>query len=410
MTFGESFETALSNLAVHKLRSVLTMLGMIFGVGAVIAMLSIGAGAERQALAMIERLGLRNVILRTREMKDEELEEVRKKSQGLSWRDAQAIEEAVPGVDLVAPRLTIEPYKVLAAGAKTKAKVYGVSFRQAEISRLRLSEGRFLDALDERGHAQVCVIGPGVRRDLFGYGPALGGDLKVNDVWLTVVGVLLDEGGASEFEGVQLGATAQEIYVPVTTASRKFDRPPLKAPLDELIVRLRTDAEPRAASGVVRELLDRIHGGAGDFDLVVPEALLAQSRRTQRLFSIVMGCIASISLLVGGIGIMNIMLATVLERTREIGVRRAVGATRLDIRNQFIIESFSISALGGVSGIAVGLLIAKAVAAYAGWPTVVTLSSIALSTGVSIAVGLASGIYPAVRAADLDPIDALRYE
>ena len=400
MTFNESFESALANLAAHKLRSALTMLGMIFGVGAVIAMLSIGAGAERQALEMIERLGLRNVILRSKEMKDEELEEVRKKSQGLSWRDAQAVQDAVPGVDLVAARLQIEPYKVLSAGAKTKAKVYGVSFRQAEISRLRLSEGRFLDALDERSHAQVCVIGPGVRRDLFGYGPALGSDLKVNDVWLSVVGVLRDEGGASAFEGGQLGATA----------SRKFDRPPLKAPLDELIVRLSPDVDPRATSGVVRELVDRIHGGAADFELVVPEALLEQSRKTQRLFSIVMGCIASISLLVGGIGIMNILLATVLERTREIGVRRAVGARRLDIRNQFIIESFSISALGGVLGIAVGLLIAKAVAAYAGWPTVVTIASIVLSTGVSIAVGLMSGIYPAVRAAELDPIEALRYE
>jgi len=410
MTFGESFESAVNNLAVHKLRSALTMLGMIFGVGAVIAMLSIGAGAEKQALEMIERLGLRNVILRSKEMKDEELEEVRKKSQGLSWRDAQAIEDAVPGVDLVAGRLEIEPYKVLSSTAKTKAKVYGVSFRQAEISRMRLSEGRFFDALDERDHAQVCVIGPGVRRELFGYGPALGSDLKVNDVWLTVVGVLQDEGAATAFEGVQLGETSREIYVPVTTASRKFDRPPLKAPLDELVVRLTTEAEPRRTAAVVRELVERIHGSAGDFDLVVPEALLEQSRRTQRLFSIVMGCIASISLLVGGIGIMNIMLATVLERTREIGVRRAVGARRLDIRNQFIIESFSISALGGVLGIAVGLLIAKAVAVYAGWPTVVTLASIVLSTGVSIAVGLASGIYPAVRAAELDPIDALRYE
>jgi len=410
MTFGESFESAITNLAVHKLRSALTMLGMIFGVGAVIAMLSIGAGAEKSALEMIERLGLRNVILRSKEMKDEELEEIRKKSQGLSWRDAQAIEDAVPGVDLVAGRLEIEPYKVLSATAKTKAKVYGVSFRQADISRLRVSEGRFFDALDERDHAQVCVIGPGVRRELFGYGPALGSDLKVNDVWLTVVGVLQDEGAATAFEGVPLGATSREIYVPVTTASRKFDRPPLKAPLDELIVRLTPQAEPRRTAAVVRELVDRIHGSAGDFDLVVPEALLEQSRKTQRLFSIVMGCIASISLLVGGIGIMNIMLATVLERTREIGVRRAVGARRLDIRNQFIIESFSISALGGVLGIAVGLLIAKAVAAYAGWPTVVTLASIVLSTGVSIAVGLASGIYPAVRAAELDPIDALRYE
>ena len=410
MTLGESFESALDNLAAHKLRSVLTMLGMIFGVGAVIAMLSIGAGAERQALEMIERLGLHNVILRSKEMKDEELEEIRKKSQGLAWRDAEAVREAIPGVELVSARVAIEPYKVLSGSAKTKAKAYGVSFRQAEISRLRLSQGRFLDALDERDHAQVCVIGPGVRRDLFGYERAVGRDLKVNDVWLTVVGVLRDDGGASAFEGVQLGSAAREIYLPVTTASRKFDRPPLKAPLDELTIRLAREADPRATSRLVRELVDRIHGSAGDFEVVVPDALLEQSRRTQRLFSVVMGCIAGISLLVGGIGIMNIMLATVLERTREIGVRRATGARRLDIRNQFIIESFSISALGGLLGIAVGLLIAKAVAAYAGWPTVVTLWSIVLSTGVSMAVGLASGIYPALRAAALDPIDALRYE
>jgi putative ABC transport system permease protein len=249
-----------------------------------------------------------------------------------------------------------------------------------------------------------------VRRDLFGYGPAIGSDLKVNDVWLTVVGVLRDAAGSSTFEGVSLGSTSHEIYVPVTTASRKFDRPPLKAPLDELIVRLDATAEPQAAASIVRELVDRIHGGAGDFDLVVPETLLEQSRRTQRLFNIVMGCIAGISLLVGGIGIMNIMLATVLERTREIGVRRAVGARRLDIRNQFIIESFSISAVGGLLGIGAGLAIAEGVAIYANWPTVVTLWSIVLSTGVSVAVGLASGIYPAVRAAALDPIDALRYE
>jgi putative ABC transport system permease protein len=410
MTFAESFESALNNLATHKLRSALTMLGMIFGVGAVIAMLSIGAGAERQALEMIERLGLRNVILRSKEMKDEELEEIRKKSQGLSWRDAQAIEDAVPGVELVAPRIEIEPYKILAAGAKTKAKVYGVVWRQPELTRLDVSEGRFLDALDETQHAQVCVIGPGVRRDLFGYDPALGQDLKVDDVWLTVVGVLRESSGATSFEGVQVGSTAREIYIPVTTASRKFDRPPLKSPLDELVVRLKVDADPAESSAIVRELVGRIHAGAEDVDLVVPEALLEQSRRTQRLFNIVMGCIAGISLLVGGIGIMNIMLATVLERTREIGVRRAVGARRLDIRNQFIIESFSISAFGGVLGVVVGLVIAQAVAAYAGWPTVVTIWSILLSTGVSIAVGLGSGIYPAVRAAALDPIEALRYE
>jgi putative ABC transport system permease protein len=216
--------------------------------------------------------------------------------------------------------------------------------------------------------------------------------------------------GGSSFQGVNIGSTADEIYLPVTTAMRKFDRNQLEAPLDEIVVRLKAGVTPQVTAAAIDSLLDRLHAGADDYELVVPEALLEQSRRTQRLFNIVMGCIAGISLLVGGIGIMNIMLATVLERTREIGVRRAVGARRRDIRTQFIIESFAISVMGGVAGIVVGVGIARVVAAYAGWPTVVTLLSIVLSTGVSIAVGLASGIYPAVRAADLDPIDALRYE
>ena len=161
---------------------------------------------------------------------------------------------------------------------------------------------------------------------------------------------------------------------------------------------------------MVRTLLDRLHAGAEDFELVVPELLLEQSRKTQRLFSIVMGCIAGISLLVGGIGIMNIMLATVLERTREIGLRRAVGATRREIRDQFVVEASAISVVGGLAGVVMGIAIARVVAASAGWPTVVTAFSVVLSFGVSIAVGLAAGIYPAVRAASLDPIEALRYE
>ena len=164
------------------------------------------------------------------------------------------------------------------------------------------------------------------------------------------------------------------------------------------------------SASVVATLLDRLHGGAADYVLTVPEALLEQSRRTQRLFDVVMGAIAGISLLVGGIGIMNIMLATVLERTREIGVRRAMGARQVDIRNQFVLEAFAITVTGGLLGIAMGLAIAKGVAAYAGWKTIVTFWSIALSVGVSVAVGLVFGIYPAMRAARLDPVEALRYE
>ena len=410
MTPQEAFRSAVDNLAAHKLRSALTMLGMIFGVGAVIAMLSIGAGAERQALGMIERLGLRNVLVRARELKEDELQEVRQKSLGVSFRDAAAIAEAVPGVETVSPRIRIEPYKVISAAGKTGAVVYGVSHRHAELSDLEVQEGRFLDPLDEKSHAQVCVIGPGVRRDLFGYGPALGKPLKVNDVWLEVVGVLAPAGEGTSFQGVPIGSVATEIYIPVTTAERKFEHPPLDAPLDEIVVRLDEGTDAAQSAALIGELLSRLHGGAADYDLVVPEELLEQSRRTQRLFNVVMGCIAGISLLVGGIGIMNIMLATVLERTREIGVRRAVGARRHDIRFQFVVESFAISVIGGLAGILVGLGIARGVALYAGWDTVVTGASILLSTGVAMAVGLASGIYPATRAAGLDPIEALRYE
>ncbi len=402
--------SALDSLAAHKLRSALTMLGMIFGVGAVIAMLSIGAGAERQAMEMIERLGLHNVLVRDLDLKRDELEEIRKKSLGVSKRDAQAILDGVPGVRLAAPRIEIETYKIIAPGAKSEAKVYGVSYLQVGLSHLTVRQGRFIDPLDERRHEQVCVIGQRVARDLFGYQSPIGQRLKINDVWFEVVGVLARSGGGSTFQGVAVGSSSEEIYIPVTTAMRKFDRDPLQSPLDEIVVRLEDDISSRITASAIDNLLDRLHAGADDYELVVPEALLEQSRRTQRLFNIVMGCIAGISLLVGGIGIMNIMLATVLERTREIGVRRAVGARRVDIRMQFIIESFAISLMGGVAGVVMGIGIARIVAAYAGWPTVVTLLSILLSTGVSVAVGLASGIYPAVRAADLDPIDALRYE
>ncbi|MGD2114211.1 MAG: ABC transporter permease [Acidobacteriota bacterium] len=411
MSPGEAFTTAFENLRAHTLRSILTMLGMIFGVGAVIAMLSIGEGAERQALAMIEQLGLRNILVRSVEPPPAERQEVRSKSLGVSRRDADAIAEAVPGVTAVAPKVEITPWVVLSGAGSTDASVHGVSHRHRELVSLTLAEGRFLDAADEEEHAQVCVIGPRVRRELFGYGPALGRALKVNDVWLTVVGVL--GGGVSaggSVEGVAVGSSADQVLLPVTTARRKFDRDPLAAPLSEIVVRLDEGVSGAETAAVVDGLLERLHAGADDYELVVPEALLAQSRRTQRLFNLVMGAIAGISLLVGGIGIMNIMLATVLERTREIGVRRAVGARQADIRFQFVVESFSISILGGLTGVVAGVGIARGVAAWAGWETVVTLEAVALATGVAIAVGLVSGIYPAHRAAKLDPIEALRYE
>ena len=409
----ETLIGAVGNLATHKLRTALTMLGMIFGVGAVIAMLSIGAGGEKKALEAIGKLGLRNVIVRAKNVKPEERAELRKKSLGVSIRDGEAISEAVPNVERVLPRIEVKPYKIIAPGTKTKGKVFGVSWRTNEVAAVKLAEGRFIDAKDEREHAQVAVIGQEVRRNLFGYGPPIGKLFKVNDVWLEVIGILASEpAGASSAtnEGMPSGSTAEEIWIPSTTAMRKFDRDPLDAPVDELLVTVKENVSTKKTAELMKPLLDRLHGGADDYEIVVPEALLEQSRQTQRIFNIVMGSIAGISLLVGGIGIMNIMLASVLERTREIGVRRAIGARKKDIRAQFVIESFTISVIGGIAGIVIGIVLARLVAAYAGWPTVITIWSLLLSTGVSVAVGLVSGIYPAARAAELNPIEALRYE
>jgi putative ABC transport system permease protein len=418
----EAFRSALGGLSSHKLRSGLTMLGIMFGVGAVISMLSIGAGAARQAQALIDQLGMRNVLVRARTLRYDEMREARKKSLGVSLRDADAIKEAVPGVELVGPRLKIEPWRVQAGDAKTEATVYGVSHRHRDIVALPLAEGRFFDSLDERDHAQVCVIAAAVRRDLFAFGPALGQHLKVNDLWCQVVGVVAQRPSAAPTGGtgpsgtggagaaISTGSTTREIFFPVTTLQRKLEHELLASPLDEILVRLGQGVSPRESAAVIKTLLDGIHGGVDDYEIVVPEALLAQSRQTQRLFNIVMGAIAGISLLVGGIGIMNIMLASVFEQTREIGVRRAVGALRRDIRFQFLVESFLVAGLGGACGVGLGLLSSHVVATYAGWPTVVTPLAILVSTGVSGTVGLFSGLYPAIRASRLDPIEALAHQ
>ncbi len=410
MRVSDAIRCALEDLRDHKMRSGLTMLGMMFGVGAVIAMLSIGAGAEEQTLKLIDQLGVRNVVVKARSFDADELIEIRKQSPGLTSRDILAMKEAIPNLEAVAPRATLTPYALRSTTGKSEAKVFGVSSIHASISNLHIAEGRFIDGMDERSHAQVCVLGASAKLDLFGASSALGQQIKVNDLWLTVVGVLRDENSSDSLEGVSIGSESSAVYLPFPTLLRKFDHDPLDSPLDEIILRMQPGGSPSETAIVAKTLLNRLHGGLHDFDLIVPEALLRQSQQTQNIFNIVMGCIAGISLFVGGIGIMNIMLASVLEQTREIGIRRAVGARRRDVRFQFLVSAFALSVLGGLIGIAVGITIAKVVAAYAQWPTVVTASSILVSTGVSAGVGLLSGLYPAIRASRLEPIEALHHE
>jgi putative ABC transport system permease protein len=410
MKASDAILFALENLSSRPLRTGLSTLGMMFGVAAVIAMLAIGTGAERRALQTIERLGVHNVLIRSKDVPVSERNDARKKSMGLSGRDVAAITEAIPHVALVAPKATVDTYKIIADGYKAQAKIWGVSYRHTEATRLTLQQGRFFDEWDERSHAQVCVLGAGVRRDLFVDGEAVGRFIKVNDVWLKVVGVLApdsllggggDSGGAGEGDG--------DIYLPLRTLLQKFEHDPLEPPLVEIVVKLDGQVSESESAAVIAALLKQLHGGVDDYQIQVPQALLAQKQETQRIFSIVMGCIAGISLLVGGIGIMNIMLASVFEQTREIGVRRAVGALRRDIRFQFLVESFLVAGFGGALGVLLGFLISYVVAAYAGWPTVITPLAVLLSTGVSGAVGLFSGLYPAIRASRLDPIEALQH-
>lgn len=411
MNIRESIAQSLDNLAKRKLRALLTMLGIIFGVGAVISMLSIGAGAEDQALQVIRQMGLRNIMIEGKEYAVEDLRKVREKSLGLSRRDLQALLAVTPNVVRGAGRKTVKAYQIFSEQSKVESRVVAVDAAYLRLKNFTLLDGAFFDGRDEAGYAQVCVLGTAAKQGLFGFENAIGKQLKINNIWFSVVGVIADQSlGKDEFEGLKLQNSNNDIYIPLSTALKKIEFKPMESELDGIVLEIADERRTQPTALVVSQMLDKLHNGEADYSLVIPEQLLRQSQQTQRIFNIVMGCIAGISLLVGGIGIMNIMLANVLERTKEIGVRRAIGARRADIRLQFLIEAMTISALGGLLGVGLGFLIAKLVVSFAGWATIITPWSVALAFGVSTAVGVLFGFYPAVQAARLSPIEALRYE
>jgi putative ABC transport system permease protein len=412
--FLPDFRLGLDNLLLHKLRSLLTMLGMIFGVAAVVSMLSIGAGAQQKVMAFIEQLGVRNLIVEAKETLEWQAhEKLRKLSPGLTFQDYRVIEANVAGIAQSTARKRFTPSKLIPKPRQDTPVVYGVSPEYQQVGGLHLVAGRFFDAEENSDAAAVCVLGEGAKGSLFGPTPAVGQYVKVNDQWFHVIGVVGPQlSSQTEVAGIPNQDLNNLIYVPLNAAIFRLEDTysELRDEIDGIYLRLDPAADILNAAELVRGILDSSHRKAADFSVIVPAELLAEQRRTERLFNMVMVAIASISLLVGGIGIMNIMLASILERTREIGVRRAVGARQIDIVRQFVVEAVLISFVGGVLGVVFGFGMSRLIAWLAGWSTIVTASSILLAFLVSVSVGLIFGIYPALKAARLDPVEAIRYE
>jgi putative ABC transport system permease protein len=400
------------NLWAQKTRTVLTALGIIFGVGAVIGMLAIGAGAREESLRFIETLGVRNLLIESRPAtSDQEMQQRRRSSPGLTERDVRVLQGNVDQLDLISARRSMHPAQVFPKPTPDLPELYGVRPAYSAIHNWKFAEGRPFDTASDEASAAVCILGEKAKVAILGYGAAVDKFVKVNDTWLRVVGVLKDQ--VSSGSGT---AQSQDpnfvVYIPLNTFQyRFFDRGgSFKDELDGVDIRLKLGADSVAAAKVVSAILNSTHHKITDFLVTIPAELLAEQQRSQSIFTYVMVAIAAISLLVGGIGIMNIVLATVLERTREIGIRRSIGARRGDIVRQFLFESVLISIGGGVVGIGFGYFLSWLIARAAEWNTIVTPASIGIAFGVSVAVGIVFGIYPARKASRIDPIEALRYE
>ena len=407
LAWREAFE----ELSRRKLRTGLTLLGLVFGVGSIVAMQAVGEGSRREALRLVEGLGLTNLVVEAKTFDETTLREQRARSLGLTRADAQAALDVVPGAIAMATEKRLRTDSVASDHASSDAQASAISPSFFELGSLRIGEGRALTDEDDAALAAVAVLGHQAARSLFPQGGAVGQYVKVNHAWLEVVGVLADRDlSADRFQGVPLGLESNRVFVPMASGLARFRLQPMEDEVDRLLVRV--DAPERIDQGaqVLAALLEQRHAGADDYTLVIPAQLFAQHQQTQRIFRVVMSAIAGVSLLVGGIGIMNIMLANVLERRREVGLLRALGARKADVVAQFLREAAVICVAGALLGVAFGIALAYGIAALAGWGVAWAPVPIVVAVLLCTGVGLAFGVYPAKQAAELDPIASLRTE
>ncbi|MEO0731674.1 MAG: ABC transporter permease [Bacteroidota bacterium] len=432
-----NFILALEGVAANRLRAFLTALGIVFGVAAVIAMLAIGTGAKEAILAQMRLIGANNIVVESLEEGSEDApaeegtesagqeKNTRPWSPGLNMRDVAAIEAILPGVEAMSPEIIL-PTSVIRQGKIGKSRAVGVTNAFFELNNLGLSKGSLFHAVHQERGDPVCIVGKEVVRRFFDEGDPIGQRIKCGQTWLTIIGVLERRiAKQDQLENLGIRDYNEDVYIPLQTALIRFkDRSYAHArnignsdgdapaenyhQLDRLVVRVADAEELLPTSNVIARILKRRHQTVVDYEMTVPEKMLEAQQQTQDTFNQVLAFIAGISLLVGGIGIMNIMLASVLERTKEIGTRRSLGATQQDIVQQFLLEAIFISLIGGISGILLGVGAARFIAANYDFPTEVSAWSIILSFVVASTIGLIFGLFPARRAALLDPIKALR--
>jgi putative ABC transport system permease protein len=411
--------SGIENLLLHKLRSLLTMLGIVFGVGSVVAMLSVGEGASKEALDAIRKLGSNNIIISAAKSIDEETASKTHSHMsiyGLTYDDYLRIAETFHTIKQTAPVKLIRKEGRLGERA-LELRVVGTTPTWFELVQRPVMAGRVLLASDEDDRAPAAVLTEFGARRLLAAEHTIGQSLRIGSDYFEVVGIVKSESGQAG--NIQIPDQEVDVYIPINVARAYFGdittrrtagtREREMVELHQMIVQVNSieDVEPTATG--IENMLNRFHKKK-DYRVNVPLALLRQAEATKRTFNIVLGSIAGISLLVGGIGIMNIMLASVTERTQEIGIRRAIGAKRRQIISQFLIETVVLSIIGGLIGIGLGVLVPSLITYFAGMPTVITLSSIMLPLVISLGVGIIFGLYPAVRAAKVDPIVALRHE